>query len=137
MVCRRFSVLGVIIIGALIVSCPGKKSPGPAPGWMGPGAPSADENYFYGVGCAEHEIFNYFFQRDTARERARVSLAKAVYTYALSELSGDTAAARRVVESTLPARQNSDSYRNEKGDLCARARLPKKTVDGAIRTNQR
>lgn len=126
--------LPLLLFSAALMGCGGKRT-GPPPAWLEPGGPLSDERYVYGVGCAQYQIENYFFQRNTARERARVHLAKNLYAVALSSLSGDTTAARRAVEAVLPFHEFSDSYRDEKGNLCVRVRLERKMLDEAIKTS--
>jgi len=127
-------VLALLVVAGGAGACAAlKSSSSELPAWRAEDAPRADEDYFYGTGCAPARISNHFFQRDTARERARVDLAHAVHEFALSELSGDTTAARRVVERTLPGHEIVDRHRDEEGNLCMRSRLSRARVEKAIR----
>lgn len=127
-------ILALLVISGGAGACAAlKSSSSELPAWRLSDAPRADEGHFYGTGCAPARISNQFFQRDTARERARVDLAHAVHEFALSELDGDTIAARRVVERTLPGHEVIDRHRDEEGNLCMRSRLSRPQVEKAIR----
>ncbi|HUT54819.1 MAG TPA: hypothetical protein VM658_15615 [bacterium] len=117
-----------LIAGGLGAACAAKKTPGPPPAWLDPAAPESDSDYFYGVGCAQKEINNDYLKRDTARERARVDLALNVNQYLVSELEGDTTAARAALEAALPSHEIIDTYADGQGNLYARARLARDLV---------
>jgi hypothetical protein len=116
------ALAGLVLVMGL-AACAPKKSPGPPPPWLEPGAAKSDHEFFYGIGCAPREINNTWFQKATADERARVDLAKNVNAYLLTQLAGDTTAARAVIERALPSREANESYLTDKGELCIRARL--------------
>jgi hypothetical protein len=130
----RFICLFLILAasGMITINCATKKSSAPPPPWLAADAPKSDEMYFYGVGCAQHRISNYYFKRGTARERARVDLAINMHEYLMAELSGDTTEARRVIESVLPGREVDETYLDEEGNLCARARVSRNKVEDLI-----
>jgi hypothetical protein len=112
----------------LVLSCAARKNAGPPPSWLDPDAPTSDADYFYGKGCAQKEINNIYLKRDIAQERARVDLAVNLNQYLVSELDGDTTAARAVLESVLPGREFIDFYADDKGNLCVRARLARSVL---------
>lgn len=121
-------MLAVIFAGG---GCSAKKTGAPPP-WLDQDAPVRDQDYFYGRGCAQHQITNRFFKKDTARERARVDLAENMYDYLIVELDGDTTSVRAVIESVLPAHEIFDSRMDAEGNLCVPARLPNAMVSEAI-----
>jgi hypothetical protein len=136
---RAYDLLKGLTVAALLaliagtgLACAAKKAPGPPPAWLGPAAPAGDADYFYGKGCAQKEINNDWLKRDIARERARVDLASHVNQYLMSELDGDTTAARAVLEAALPSFQIVDSYADGNGGICVRARLARSAISSRL-----
>ena len=134
--CRVYPGLALIVMAAIGFQCAGKTEVGPPPAWLNADAPPSDNIYFYGTGCAPRQITNRYFKRDTALERARVDLAENIYEDIITELSGDTAAVRAIIESALPEKEVVETYTDGDGRLCARVRLARALVEPGISAHQ-
>ena len=126
---RRLTSIFIFALFISLSGCGPKKNQGPPPAWLSADAPAYDRDHFYGKGCAQYQISNRYFKRSTAYERARVDLAVNMHEYLMAELSGDTTEARRVIEAALPGREVDETYMDEEGNFCARARVPRNTVE--------
>ena len=103
---------------------------GPAPAWLSAKAP-VDDSAYYGYGCAEAKIDNWFFKVQTADERARVNLAQNLHDELMKTIK-DEALVRQAVEQALPKFKIVARHQDQDGNLCSRARLEKNKVEEAV-----
>jgi len=58
-----------------------------------------------------------------------VDLAENLHDHLVTELSGDTTAARRVIESALLDRQIEATFMDEQGNFCSRVRVSREMIE--------